>query len=130
MGDDDPKRWLWIEEIAQGPFSVAQMYKMAKSGEIVPTTLFWSEAKQKWLPLACVMFDIEPSRLSEMAAAGVERVEILGSGQVDCLICSGLVGKFYLIVASPVLPPPDCTCVPWCRLLIIATKAPVNPVSS
>jgi hypothetical protein len=51
MSEDNSQRWLWIEEIAQGPFSVAKMYKMAMSGEISATTLYWSDRKQQWLAL-------------------------------------------------------------------------------
>ena|SRR5579871_2712895 len=71
-------------------------------------------------PLIGLMFDIEPSRLDEMISAGIETVEILGSGQYDCTACSALAGKVYPIVAPPILPPADCECVPWCRLVVTA----------
>ena len=63
------------------------MYRMATAGDIGPATLFWSDAKQMWLQLTGVMFDIEPSRLNEMISAGIEKVEMLGSGQDDCAVC-------------------------------------------
>jgi hypothetical protein len=98
------------------------MSRMSASGEVGPATLFWSEARQQWLPFTGVMFDIEPSRLQDMAAAGIEKVGVLGSGQGDCPACSALVGKEFPISAVPNLPPVDCMCVPWCRLLFIATE--------
>ena len=58
-----------------------KMYRMATSGEIGTTMLFWSEVKKQWLPLSGVMFDIEPLRLGEMVAAGIQKVKVLGSGQ-------------------------------------------------
>jgi hypothetical protein len=122
MSNDDSKRWLWIEETAQGPFTVAKMYKMATSREISPTTLFWSDVKQQWFPLPGVMFDIEPSRLDEMTATGIQKVQLLGSGQEDCAACTQIIGEIYPISASPALPPPNCACVPWCRLMIIAAE--------
>lgn len=119
---EEPKRWLWLDETQQGPFPVTKMFRMATAGDIGPTTLFWSDAKQQWLPLTGVMFDIEPSRLNEMASAGIEKIEVLGSRQDDCAACSALAGKSFPIAGAPDLPPGGCECVPWCRLTIGATE--------
>ena len=120
--DVNDERWLWLEGEAQGPYSVKRMMRMAASGEVGPKTLFWSNAKQQWLPFTGVMFDIEPSRLKEIDAAGIMSVMILGSGQDDCPACSTLINKVFPIVAVPDLPPPGCQCVPWCRLVAVASS--------
>lgn len=114
-------RWLWIDEQQSGPFSVDQLYRMARRGEIGPQTLFWSDNRQMWLPLSGVMFDIEPEEFQQMHECGITRVEILDSGTgEDCPTCHALTGRPYPIATVPALPPDGCTCVPWCRCTIIA----------
>jgi hypothetical protein len=96
---------------------------MAESGEIGPTTLFWSEWKAEWLPLKGLMFDIdEPSdRLADFIDSGISHVQILGSGHdTECAACAGLAERFFRAEVAPTLPPEECTCIPWCRCIYIA----------
>ena len=113
-------RWIWLDEASEGPYSVPALFKMATAGEIGVSTLFWSESKQEWLPLPGLLFDVEPPRLQQMIAAGIERVEVLGTGS-DCEACAALVNKVYPITDAPLLPPTGCLCMPWCRLVLTAT---------
>lgn len=105
-----------------GPIALKALFRMSTRREIDETAEFWSDEKQQWLPLPGIMFDIEPSRVPAMRAAGIERVSILGSGSDDCPACAALLNKIYQIEAVPELPPIDCSCVPWCRLTVIAAE--------
>ena len=100
------RRWLWIDDQQSGPFTVAQIYRMAEREEIGPKTLFWSDVREQWFPLVGLMFDFEPGGLERMRASGIKCVKILDSGTgEDCPICHGLIGRKYQIDAPPTLPP-------------------------
>ena len=114
-------RWLWNDEQHSGPFTIDQLYCMAKRGKIDHRTLFWSDRCHQWLPLRGLIFDVYPSRLGEMRRAGITRVRVIDSGTgEDCSVCQDLAGRTYPIDAAPTLPAKGCTCVPWCRCIIIA----------
>ena len=55
-------RWLLKEEQRTGPFTVRQLYRMVRRGEISNQTLFWSDRRQKWLTLVHLIDDIYPQR--------------------------------------------------------------------
>jgi hypothetical protein len=111
---EDSKRWIWQDGIAQGPFTVDQLYRMATAREINFETLFWSDEAQVWTPLRGLLFDLEEerSRLNQMIEAGIERVQVLGSGNKDCKACSALSDKIFSVLSLPTLPPENCRCVP------------------
>jgi hypothetical protein len=119
--DKEDCRWIWEGNEAQGPYSIPALFKMATSGDIAPATLFWSESSQAWKQLSALLFDLEPSRLSQMASAGIKRVKVLGCGD-DCEACAAFAGKVYSISSPPSIPPVDCQCVPWCRLVFAAVE--------
>ena len=105
-----------------GPLTIDRLYRMALRGDVNHTAKFWSDREQAWLPLVGIMFDIEPSRIDDMKSAGITKVQVSGSGSEDCPACKALEGKIYSINDIPTLPPPNCTCVPWCRSMVIATQ--------
>jgi len=106
-----------------GSYSVDRLYRMATHGEIDHTAEFWSEREQAWRPLAGIIFDFYPSRLDEMKAAGITKVEVIGSGwDNECPACRALFRREYDIADAPALPPKNCTCVPWCRCGVIAKR--------
>jgi hypothetical protein len=109
-----------------GSFSIDHLYDMALGGEIDYTAEFWSPGEMQWRPLAGIIFDIEPCRISEMKSAEVLNVKILGSGD-DCPSCKTLEGTVYPIDEVPALPPVDCRCVPWCRSMVVATAETPTP---
>jgi len=120
MGDDRKIRFQGKE---LGSHSVRDLYLMATRGKIDYKAEFWSERELAWRPLAGIMFDFSPSRLVSMRDAGIERVEIMGSGSNDdCPACTALHHRLYSIEEVPKLPPPDCTCVPWCRCIELANR--------
>jgi len=113
-------RKIWFQDKELGEYSIDQLYRMATRKEIDRTAFFWSEKESAWRPLAGIIFDMQPSSVEAMKAAGIKKVQILGSGFKDCPACRGLQKKSYPIDEVPALPPTDCTCVPWCRCDVIA----------
>jgi hypothetical protein len=100
--------WLWKDQQRRGPFTVQQVYRMAKRGEINNHTPFWSERSQQWLPLLHLLKDMYPDRdqLDQMRNAGIKRVKVIGSGlDDDCDACRKLTGQLYAIDDAPELPP-------------------------
>lgn len=112
-------RKIRFEGTELGLLNLDQLYRMALDGEIDHGAEFWSVRQKAWRPLVCIMSDFEPSRLGEMRAAGIKRVRVLGPGEV-CPVCTAICASEYPIDQAPSLPPPDCTCEPWCRCVIIA----------
>jgi hypothetical protein len=116
----DETRWIWWFKQLSGPFTVAQLGRLAKDREIDHRTLFWSERLQQWLPLRGLLFDLFPDRVTDMRKAGIQRVRVLGSGTAEeCSACKRLADQTYPIEHPPVLPPGRCSCNPWCRCVII-----------
>ncbi len=105
-----------------GTFSINKLYRMAAHGEIDHSAEFWSERALEWMPLAGIIFDLHPSSLDDLKSAGITRVEVIGSGIDDCSVCEAIQGRDYQITEVPMLPPPGCTCVPWCRCTEIAKE--------
>jgi len=105
-----------------GILSIDRLYRMAANGKIDHTAEFWSNTKKAWRPLSGIIFDIEPSRIDEMRSAGITKVEVIGSGVDACLACKALEGRAYAIDQVPILPPTNCTCVPWCRSVVVAKQ--------
>jgi hypothetical protein len=104
-----------------GLLSLDKLYRLVTRGDLDAPREFWSEEKKSWLPLSGIMFDIEPSRVSQMREAGVSLVSVLGSG-ADCPACDALQKKSFPIDEAPTLPPAGCSCIPWCRLTMVATS--------
>jgi hypothetical protein len=120
---DPESRWIFRENDPEGPFSVDDLFRMAKRGDVDHKTLFWSESSQQWQPLTGLMFDIQPTDLSQFFQAGIKLIEIIDSGTgEDCPQCIALTGKKFPLESTPVLPPPECTCIPWCRCVVVASQ--------
>ena len=118
----DEKRYLKIKDKKEGPFSIQQIMRMTELGEANHRTEFWAKSSKSWEPLTRFMCDIEPSNVSQLEEAGIEHVEVLTSGTgTDCPACMALSGKVFPIDDRPELPPVDCTCLPWCRSMFIAS---------
>ena len=122
------KRKIKVNGEEQGPYSIAQLYRMATRKEIDYTAEFLSEKTNAWLPLAGIIDDLDTTitadqRIQQMKRAGITKVGILGSGaNGDCPVCGSLCKETYSIDNVPMLPPEGCTCVPWCRLCITAKE--------
>jgi hypothetical protein len=116
------KRKIRFQNEELGELSIDRLYRMASRGDIDHTAEFWSDREQAWRPLAGIIFDMSPSNTDSMISAGITKVEVLGSGSGDCPACTALQGKIYPIDSVPTLPPSDCTCVPWCRSILIAKE--------
>ena len=109
-------RWLRKNEQRTGPFTVQQLYRMAKRGEIDRHTVFWSDRRQQWLRLAYLLDDIYPTKenLNQMRVAGIKRVKVINTDWNDladwantCDTCRKLNGQIYSINTAPELPPQD-----------------------
>lgn len=121
--DDSDRRYIFIENEIAGPYSLQKLMRMAQHGEINHRTLFWSERETHWLELYGILFDYHPNRIESMVEAGIEYIEVIGSGVGDdCLTCKSLHGVVFPIGEIPKLPPDDCSCIPWCRSLYIASE--------
>jgi hypothetical protein len=118
------ERKIRFEGEELGEFSIRQVMRMAEKGEINHTAEYWSEKWNEWrrLPSFISDFDDGPDRVVEMKAAGISRAKILGADDSDCPACKALQGRPYAVAETPVLPPGGCTCVPWCRCVVLAAK--------
>lgn len=115
------KRYLKLEGKKAGPFSLRQIMRMTELGEADYTTEFWARSTKSWQPLSKMLWDFEPCRVDEMKEAGITKVEVLGTGTgQDCPACLELQGRVFHIDDKPELPPPNCTCLPWCRSMFVA----------
>lgn len=111
-----------------GKHSLRALMGMRKRGELAEPVEFWSKRKQAWMPIAGIMEDFEyntADRLAELRGAdstGIKSVRVLDSGNGDdCPACMALTGKSFSLAEAPALPPPGCSCVPWCRCVLIAS---------
>ena len=126
----EDRRWIWRSASHKERFTVPQLYRLVKHREIGNLTPFWSERRRQWLPLIHLLHDIFPDsdRLARMRESGIKYVKIIDSGATDdCDACRKLTGRIYSIDATPVLPPPECTCNPWCGCVITALPDQPTP---
>jgi len=66
---------------------------------------------------------IETVRRQELEASGIQRVEVLGSGnQTDCQVCKSDNKKEYPIGQAPLLPHEGCSCQAGCRCILLAAE--------
>jgi hypothetical protein len=107
-----------------GSVFIDDLYRMASRGQIDRTAEFWSVKDKTWHPLTGILFDFSPfqPRLRGIKSAGLSKVKILGGGLDDCPACKALHGQVYAIEDVPILPPPNCTCVPWCRCVAVGAR--------
>lgn len=122
MKKNTDDRFVLIDGVAEGPFNIAKIGRMRKNSELSQDDLFWSERKQEWIPIAGLIFDIvpEPDR-AEFLDLGFVNLEVLLSDNEDCPACVAVAGV-YPISSAPELPPFGCTCMPWCRCLIVVSE--------
>ena len=100
-----------------GELALFDVFLKATSGELLRPWEFWSPQRQAWLPLAGILFDLYPLDLEAMRRVGTTTVRIQGSPPDDCPACTALVG-IHPIDNVPALPPSECTCLPWSRLVV------------
>ena len=102
-----------------GRLTIQEAYRTLSSGDVNPPIEYWHEETKKWRPISRIMFDLEPTRLEEMKNAGIRFVRVLGSDD-DCPSCSTFANNRFPIEELPEIPSPQCTCIPWCRLCLVA----------
>ena len=103
----DDKRYILLHGKGEGPFSLNKLMTMSNRREIDHKTLFWSGRDSNWHVLREILFDIIPTNLDSMKEAGVEEVEVLGSGSTeDCQSCKSLHNQTCPIDQVPALSPP------------------------
>lgn len=105
-----------------GAIGIAKLQRMLMRGGLAQPVEFWSEAAGSWMPIAGLIFDFAPDRVMELRASGITQVGVIGAGDGDCPACSAIIGKSFPIDGAPKIPPANCTCVPWCRLTVIAEE--------
>lgn len=107
----------------RGSYTIARLHDAVTSGELNHTAEFFSERKQKWLPVPGIMEDFFPSeeRLLQLRDKGITKVKMLESGtQGECPLCKKIGNRAYLIDQVPVIPPEGCQCIPWCGLSVVS----------
>jgi len=110
----------------QGPFPVGKLYRMALRGDFDHAAEFFCRKSNQWLPIAGIIRDLETTvtteqRTKQLKAAAVKKVEFLaGDANTDCPSCRAIARKIHSIDNVPRIPPADCHCIPWCRLIVVA----------
>lgn len=125
MSDDRKIRFEGREE---GPYSIDKLFRMATRGDFDHTAEFFAEKSNQWLPIAGIIDDLDSTltteeRVRQIREAGIKNVEFLpGDAKTDCPSCRAIAKEVYPIDSVPKVPPSDCSCVPWCRLCLIAGR--------
>lgn len=116
-------RFIHYNGETQGPYTPERLMRMRTKGELPDSTLFWSESRQLWLPIAALLNDLERGTTVEaMLELGFKKVEVLSSGTGDeCPACLAIEGV-HNIERAPKLPPDGCTCIPWCRCCLVVAE--------
>jgi hypothetical protein len=121
MPDEDNGRRVRFRGEELGFLTLYDIGALCARGRLDQTAEIWSPRGRTWRRLTELLFDFYPDRLSQMKAAGIVLVEILGSGLDDeCPACAALVGKRFPIDSIPAIPPANCACLPWCKVMEIA----------
>lgn len=104
-----------------GFLALQEIGRLRANGDLDQTTEFYSTKRKAWFPIAGLMFDVEPARtVSELKEMRFTHARIIGVGWEggDCPACVA-IHQVYPIDDLPALPPEGCTCVPWCRSVIM-----------
>ena len=123
------RREIRLDGRELGAITIGRIQHLMENGELDHTAEFWSDRRNAWCAVAGIMYDIDPLRVEQMRGAGVERVRIVGTPE-DCPACKELAGTCHGIDELTDLPPPDCVCLPWCRLNVVAVEPVVGAVRS
>ena len=121
----DEQWWIYSDGEIIGAFTVAQLYRMRNDHELPGASQFYSNRRRDWFPISGLLFDITPQviRILTMTSVGITKCKILGAGYDDeCPECRVLADRTFEVQECPELPPKNCTCIPWCRLLEIAVE--------
>ena len=123
--DAKEQRWIYKNGEVCGPFTLAELSRMAGEGGINHSTLFFSELQQNWVELVAIREDYRPTseKLKQFVASGVRKVIFLAAGGPgECDVCAALDCKKFPIAAAPQMPPSGCRCQPWCKSLLGASE--------
>ena len=106
----------------EGPYTEREVMDISRRKDRMTATHFCSGLHPDWLPMAHFLFVLEPPEPpASKKEVGVQKVSVLTARDGrDCPACAALDGRVFPIDEPPTLPPPDCTCHPWCRSLLIA----------
>jgi len=122
MGDHKKtmKYTLNVGGVEMEPLTLEDISTAAEQGEYDSTALYWSKRLNKWMPVTAILNEEDGDPLESMKGSTITKVMILGSGtDDDCPVCAELDGRTFPIDEAPSLPPPGCTCLPWCRSVIV-----------
>lgn len=104
-----------------GDLTLPQLMRAIERAEFDGALEYLSVKTGEWLPVVGILNDyIDHDRLADLREAGVRRVSVIGAGD-DCPVCYALTGRVLEIGDVPSLPPPGCSCIPWCRCTLIAS---------
>ncbi len=121
--------WLWMEETQMGPFSIAQIGRMAESDEpeVNRETLYWSDRLNDWQPLKLLPLEWQEDsgQIARFVESDIEWVEyLIADNGHDCAFCLTQNGKRLRVQDVPSLPMDGCTCSPWPLAVWIAVAGP------
>lgn len=133
----ETKYWLWLEDQHRGPYSAAQICRLAmvdepqEDEEPVPAevnrdTLYFSERAYEWRPLWRLPEEwVEDGydRAGQAETCGINYLAFLGSGHDDdCDVCKAYECQIVPVQPAPPISAPGCQCQPWSRGIYIAVS--------
>jgi TM2 domain-containing membrane protein YozV len=97
MGDPI-KYYVMLEEEKRGPYTLAQLQTMWRSGSLTVDTQYWFDGQGEWMPLSTILELLEPQERPRAAytyfAAPAQRVWSPGAALVLSFFIPGL-GQMY-----------------------------------
>jgi len=107
-----------------GTFKLPKLMRAIERGDFESPVEFRSIRTNDWLPVAGIIEDFYPSKdkAAGMLEVGITEVQFLEGGPDDCPLCKTIAAKTYSPADVPEIPPKGCSCIPWCRLCIVAVR--------
>ncbi len=118
MSKDEKRRIRFLGE-ELGLFTTKEVFMMRERNEIDSTAEFYSEKLKRWRLLPEYMEEEFPSseKIAQFKSMGYEYLRVIGTPGEDCPACNETTNQTYFIDKPPLIPPLNCTCIPWCRLI-------------
>lgn len=117
------KYTLKVGDVEMEPVTLEEISAAAEEGEYDASALYWSDKFEKWMPVTGILNEEGENPLESMKGTSLKKVMILGSGTgQDCPACSALDGRKFPVEEAPSLPPAECTCIPWCRSVLVPAE--------
>lgn len=115
--------WLWLGEEQSGPYPLREVLDLCRNGQVNRKTMYFEPAINDWRPLGQLYQEQKAERLTYLRESGMGAVQIAAGGLDDeCPACRELLDQIFPITEAPVIPPGNCTCEPWCKMVYVASR--------